>query len=599
MTLKTSEHHFRRLWQKLCSNYRSKISVAVTLLLILFMGIGFAEMYFFTRSIVLERTHAYMQNSATSCSINIVNSIEEIEDVTLSILGNASIQDDLLTLEQEGLDEYTSYHCGMELRETLGSYALLRTEISSVCLVTKQGATYSYSKSHQQTYSRIGDMADTIYAHSGKVVWYVDDDDYQTLSCARSISYLPDLKTRGLVSVSVSESYIRSLYEELVPRDMGEVYLLDENNVVISSLTGDALGQSLTETFSTLLAQPGEDYHVMCNGNSIYISDPMPNQWRLVMLVPRAYYLDGMGRIGVIFLISAFVLACLGGMAIWGITHPLTKPIYELAHAMEDFGHGNLKAQSPVRTHDEIGMLSDTFNHMVTDMHRLYITAYEKELMRQSTELRALRMQINPHFLYNTLDTINWTARFSGADQVGDMACSLGNLLRYSLSPGDFTVLAKEVASLGDYLEIQQVRYGDKMQVEVDVDASFGNIDVPKLIIQPIVENAIVHGIEKKIEDGRIHIWAELDGDTDLLLHIDDDGVGMDEETARGLLLKQKSGDFRRSSHIGVYNVHRRIQMYYGEGYGATIHSEVGVGTSVTLRIKALREPEDPPEGQA
>lgn len=596
--MKTRLHTVRRLWNRLCSNYRSKISVAVTLLLIVFMAVGFGEMYLFTRDILLERTHDYMHNSATSCSINIVNSIEEIEDVTLSILGNASIQEDLLTLEGGAPDEYTAYHCGMELRDTLGSYALLRTEISSVCLVTTDGATYSYNKSRQQTYGRIGDMAETIYAQNGRVVWYVDDEDYQTLSCARSISYLPDLQTRGLVSVSVSESYIRSLYEELVPPDMGEVYLLDENNVVISSLTGDFLGQSLSEKFPRILSQPGEDYHVMHNGNSVYISSPMPNQWRLVLLVPGAYYLDGVTRIGVIFLISALVLASLGGLAIWGITHPLTKPIHELAHAMEDFGHGNLKAQSPVHTNDEIGMLSDTFNRMVTDMHRLYITAYEKELMRQSTELRALRMQINPHFLYNTLDTINWTARFSGADQVGDMACSLGNLLRYSLSPGDFTVLSKEVASLGDYLEIQQVRYGDKMQVDVDVDPSFGNIDVPKLIIQPIVENAIVHGIEKKIEDGKIHIWAELDGPTDLLLHIDDDGVGMDEETARGLLLKQKSGDFRRSSHIGVYNVHRRIQMYYGDGYGATIRSEVGVGTQVTLRIKALREPEDPEDSQ-
>lgn len=597
--MKNESCHLRRLWNRLCSNYRSKISVAVTLLLILFMGVGFLEMYLFTRDIVLERTHEYMQNSAASCSINIVNSIEEIEDVTLSILGNASIQDDLLDLEKDPLDEYTAYHAGMELRETLGSYALLRTEISSVCLVTTAGDTYSYSKSRQQTYNRIGDMADTIYAQNGKVVWYVDDGDYQTLSCARAIRYLPDLQTRGLVSVSVSETYIRSLYEELVPPDMGEVYLLDENNVVISSLTGDALGQSMQGRFSPFLSGQEEGFRVLRNGNSVYVSSPMPNRWRLVLLVPGAYYLAGMARIGVIFLLSALALACLGGLAIWGITHPLTKPIYELAHAMEDFGHGNLKAQSPVHTTDEIGMLSDTFNRMVTDMHRLYITAYEKELMRQSTELRALRMQINPHFLYNTLDTINWTARFSGADQVGDMACSLGNLLRYSLSPGDFTVLAKEVASLGDYLEIQRVRYGDKMQVEVDVDESFGNIDVPKLIIQPIVENAIVHGIEKKVEDGKIYIWAELDGDTDLLLHIDDDGVGMDEETARGLLLKQKSGDFRRSSHIGVYNVHRRLQMYYGDGYGVTIHSEVGVGTRVTLRIKALREPEEPPENQA
>lgn len=585
--MKTRAHHFRRLWQKLCSNYRSKISVAVTLLLILFMGIGFAEMYFFTRSIVLERTHAYMQNSATSCSINIVNSIEEIEDVTLSILGNASIQDDLLTLEQEGLDEYTSYHCGMELRETLGSYALLRTEISSVCLVTKQGATYSYSKSHQQTYSRIGDMADTIYAHSGKVVWYVDDDDYQTLSCARSISYLPDLKTRGLVSVSVSESYIRSLYEELVPQNMGEVYLLDENNVVISSLTGDALGQSLTETFSTLLAQPGEDYHVMRNGNSIYISDPMPNQWRLVMLVPRAYYLDGMGRIGVIFLISDFVLACLGGMAIWGITHPLTKPIYELAHAMEDFGHGNLKAQSPVRTHDEIGMLSDTFNHMVTDMHRLYITAYEKELMRQSTELRALRMQINPHFLYNTLDAIVWLIETGKNEQAEEMVTSLSTYFRSFLSNGqDIVTMDREEQHIRSYLEIQQVRYKDILDYDIQIDPAIGDCLIPKMTLQPLVENAIYHGIKPKRGKGLISVTGERNQDR-VTIRVADTGAGMDPlelETLRRQLENDEATGF------GLVSSYKRLRLMYGADCEFTIESQRGVGTAITIRIPFRKE---------
>lgn len=597
--MKTERHGLRRLWEKMHSNYRSKITAAVTLLLILFMAIGFGELYFFTREILLERTREYMRNAADSCSINIRNTIEEIEDVSLGILGNAAIEEELTALEQQSLDPYAAYRYGMELRENLGSYALLRTEISSVWLVTTDGNSYSYNKSRQQTSSRLYGLADEIYARKGRVLWFVDDAGYQTFSCARAIRYLPDLETRGFVSVSVSESYIRSLYEELVPEGMGEVYLVDGEGQVISSRTGDSLGESLQGSFSPYLEQSTENFSLLENGDSLYASEIMPNGWRLVLLVPRAYYLSGLAHIGSIFLLSALVLAVLGGLSVFGITHPLTRPIYELAHTMEDFGHGNLKAKSPVKTSDEIGMLSDTFNRMVEDMHRLYITAYEKELMRQSTELRALRMQINPHFLYNTLDTINWTARFSGADQVGDMACSLGNLLRYSLSPGDFTVLAGEVASLGDYLEIQRARYGDKMQVDVDVDPSFGNIDVPKLIIQPIVENAIVHGIEKKIEDGNIHIWAELDGETDLLLHVDDDGVGMTEETARGLLLKQKSGDYRRSAHIGVYNVHRRIQMYYGDGYGATIESRPGQGTRVTLRIKALREPEEETEPPA
>ena len=190
---------------------------------------------------------------------------------------------------------------------------------------------------------------------------------------------------------------------------------------------------------------------------------------------------------------------------------------------------------------------------------------------------------INPHFLYNALDTINWKARFSGADDVGEMACCLGYLLRYSLEPGDFSTLAREIGGLEYYLKIQNFRYSDRLTTVLDIDPAFYEIEIPKLLVQPIVENAIVHGIEAKVDSGTIRIWAERTGQTDLLIHVDDDGVGMTEE-ACARILSEKEG--RDRAHIGVYNVHRRIQMHYGEGYGLTIHSAPGVGTRVTLRLR-------------
>lgn len=587
--------HARRLWQRMRRNYRSKITVAVTLLLVLFMAVGFVEMYCFTRELLLQRTQAYLRGEAASCSISMERTVEEIEDVTFSVLGNDTLQADLRALQSGELDEYGTYQCAEDLREVLRSYALLRTEISAVSLVSLDGTVYSYSKNRQMVVDQSEAYAQEIYARSGRVLWFADLSPSPALCCARAITYLPELEQLGYVTIRVNEADLRAFYEALLPDGVGQVYLLDGDGTVLSSLDGAGLGEPLGEAVAPLLEQQTEGFRVADNGDSVYLGETMSNGWRLALLVPQSYYLSGMTQVGLIFLISALVMAALGGLAVYALTHPLTKPIYALAAAMEDFGRGNLKARSTVTTQDEIGMLSETFNQMVEDMHRLYITAYEKELMRQDTELRALQMQINPHFLYNTLDTINWTARFHGADQVGDMACSLGNLLRYSLAPGDFTVLAREITALRDYLAIQNVRYGEKMTVLLDVPDSFGNIDIPKLMIQPIVENAIVHGIEEKLDDGQIHIWVELEGE-DLLLHIDDDGVGMTEETARSLLEEQKGRDFRRSSHIGVYNVHRRIQMYYGEEYGVTIQSRPGEGTRVTLRIKALREPEEEPQ---
>lgn len=583
----------RRLWNRIRQSYQTRITVAVAVLIMLFMMVGFVEMYLFAKNLLLEKTHDFMRSEATACSNNIENTIAEIEDVTLSILGNNSIQSSLNRKLSQELDEYADYQLTEGIRDSLGSYALLRTEISSVNLVAADGSVYSYTKNRSGMYDRILTTQEEIYAMGGKTMWFVSDSACTALSCARAINYLPDLSTLGFVSVNISESYIRSLYSELITPGLGDVYVIDQNSVVISSYDGQRLGEPIGQEYAQLLASDAENYHVLKNGDSIYVSEKMPNHWRLVMQVPASYYLGGMDKLGAIFVVSAILMTLLALVVLHRVTVHLTRPINDLARAMEDFGAGNLEAHCEVTTQDEIGMLGNTFNKMIGDMHELYVTAYEQQLLRQDAELRALQMQINPHFLYNTLDTINWKARFSGVDDVGEMAYCLGCLLRHSLAPGDFTVLSKEVASLEYYLKIQDYRYSDRLKVELDIDPSFHNIDVPKLLIQPLVENAIVHGIEKKIEGGTVRIWAELDGEMDFLIHVADDGAGMTPEVLEQVLSGKKEHDFRKKPHIGVYNVHRRIQLYYGKSYGLTIQSTPGRGTQVTVRIKALREPED------
>ena len=147
-----------------------------------------------------------------------------------------------------------------------------------------------------------------------------------------------------------------------------------------------------------------------------------------------------------------------------------------------------------------------------------------------------------------------------------------------------------EIEALRHYLNIQNFRYSDRLTVDLDIDESFYNMDVPKLLIQPIVENAIIHGLEPKIDGGSIRIWAELAGD-DFLIHVEDDGVGMTEEVQRRVLSGRREQDYRKKSHIGIYNVHRRSQLFYGEEYGLEIRSAPGAGTCITMRIRALREP--------
>ena len=581
----------RRLWRQIRRSYRARIAFAVALLITLFLLIGFVEMYFFARRTLVNKTHDFMRSEAISCSNNIENSIAEIEDVTLSLLGNTMLQTELNRKLTGELDEYDVYLVGEHIRENLSSYALLRTEISSVQLVATDGTIYSYSKNRSYLENDILlSMQDEIYALGGRTRWFVSDREGQLLSCARAINYLPSQTTLGLVSVNITEQHIHSLYEDLISPGVGDVFLLDEENRIISSYNGEGLGEQVAVSYEELLQDDSACYRVLPGGDSVYVSEKMRNDWRLLMTVPASYYLEGMNTLGALFLVSAILMILAALFVVQRITGHLTQPIRVLAQAMEDFGAGNLDAHCETTTDDEIGMLGRTFNKMIGDMHQLYVTAYEQRLLRQDAELQALQMQINPHFLYNTLDTINWKARMSGIEDVGDMAYSLGCLLRHSLSPGDFTVLSKEIEALRHYLNIQNFRYSDRLTVDLDIDESFYNMDVPKLLIQPIVENAIIHGLEPKIDGGSIRIWAELAGD-DFLIHVEDDGVGMTEEVQQRVLSGRREQDYRKKSHIGIYNVHRRIQLFYGEEYGLEIRSAPGAGTCITMRIRALREP--------
>lgn len=165
---------------------------------------------------------------------------------------------------------------------------------------------------------------------------------------------------------------------------------------------------------------------------------------------------------------------------------------------MERFGQGDFEVNCIVESEDEIGKLSRSFNQMVRDMNHLVETVYDQQLLNQEAELKSLQMQINPHFLYNTLETINWMAKAQGNEEVGEMTVALGKLMRFSLSGRTFITMREEVESLKNYFRIQKMRYSDKLNLEISVPKELMDIYLPKLLIQPIAENAIVHMASKK-----------------------------------------------------------------------------------------------------
>jgi two-component system sensor histidine kinase YesM len=242
---------------------------------------------------------------------------------------------------------------------------------------------------------------------------------------------------------------------------------------------------------------------------------------------------------------------------------------------------------------DEITELGMSFNIMIGKIKDLLDSKIKEQENLKKAELRALQAQINPHFLYNTLDTIIWMAESKKTDQVVDIVSALSNFFRISLSKGmDWITIGEEVERIRSYLTIQKMRYQDILDFKIEVDQDVAEHTILKLILQPLVENALYHGIKNKRRGGMISVRAKRKGRDEILLEVEDDGIGFTPEKLTQLRadLNDDSGDIKLESGFGIGNVNNRIRLYYGKSYGVSIRSEYNTGTCVTLVIPAKTE---------
>ena len=270
----------------------------------------------------------------------------------------------------------------------------------------------------------------------------------------------------------------------------------------------------------------------------------------------------------------------------------ITEPIGALAEQTRRWGEHDF-ALAPISTNSaEIHTLDCNFHDMVGRINALMAKQIQDRNELHRAELELLQAQINPHFLYNTLDSIVILAESNRNEEVIRMVTNLSVFFRNSLNKGrDIITLGAERDQVTGYLEIQQIRYSDILQYRIDIPDTFLGIAVPKLVLQPLVENAIYHGTKNKRGVGRITITCEDRGE-DLLLRVTDDGAGMDGEQVRAL----QAGVYEdRHTGLGLVNVHKRIKLYCGEAYGLTFESELGVGTTVSILLPKNMKPDQRP----
>ena len=326
-------------------------------------------------------------------------------------------------------------------------------------------------------------------------------------------------------------------------------------------------------------------------GKQLVIYNRYPNMsWYVIQFIPYGNITKNAGEIGmhtIVILIAGLLFSIVISVA---ISKSITTPIIHLKNVMDQFGKGRLMVRTNINRNDEIGKLEESFNRMAEDIKTLMGKIEDEHKRSRKLELNMIEYQINPHFLYNTLDSINWMAQKSGQKDIGEMVTNLARFFRIGLSKGqDFVKLKDELEHARCYLNISKIRYRDCFTYEIQADPGIWNFKTIKIILQPIIENAIKHGIYKDRTDGRIVISGRRDGDR-ILLEVKDNGRGIGQDKLEFLqdVLERAQEDDTIDIGFGLLNVNERIKLNFGAEYGLQIDSKAGEGTTVIVKLPVI-----------
>ena len=299
----------------------------------------------------------------------------------------------------------------------------------------------------------------------------------------------------------------------------------------------------------------------------------------LILRQPRTFTAQAVRSIYLVAAVMGALCLVLCLMCAWWLSRRLSEPVDELDSAMRRVEGGDYDVRIESARQDEMGRLAASFDRMTGEYRQHLERSVQRERELNETRLRMLQSQLNPHFLYNTLDCMKWLGVTNGAPQVATLAADLAALLRAGISGSEFITLEAELELIERYLDIQEIRFSDRFVCEIDVDERFQHCIVPKLVLQPLVENAIIHGVADS-DEGFIKLWAEADGE-DLLLRVSDNGSGIPEDVLRCI----NDHELIPGGHLGLNNVDRIARLSYGERYGLSARSNEDGGSCVQLRL--------------
>ena len=550
----------------------------------------------FTNTSIFENSSEYTHTIIQQMNQNIDSYIDYMENIAYLISSNEDVQDYLF---DEKIDNEGRYRILNQFQTILDS----RSDIRNVGIISKNGrmlindgsksVNQDLDLNTQEWYATALEKPNGPILTSSHVQHIISGERPWVITLSRGIRDRSGSgEKEGVFFIDLNYSAISELCDQSTVGTKGYAFILDaKGNIVYHPQQQQLYNELQTENIS-LIMDTDEDTVLTGTGNDgkLYsISRSEKTGWTVVDCTNVKELLSKSRQAQSVYVLTAIILVIVALLFSRFMARSITLPIQKLRDSMKKVQEGDFSVSDVVvDSKNEIGSLTKSFDVMTHRIHELMEQNVHEQEEKRKSELKALQSQINPHFLYNTLDSIIWMAEGKKNEEVVLMTASLARLLRQSISNEDEVVpIANEVEYARGYLTIQKMRYKDKLEFQIEVDSSILYIPLIKLVLQPIIENAIYHGLKYKESKGLLIVKGFMK-DGNAVLQVIDDGVGMDEETLAHIYDKHKVN--YHSNGVGVYNVQKRLKLYYGEDYGITYTSELGKGTTATITIPGRQE---------
>lgn len=478
------------------------------------------------------------------------------------------------------------------IKKIFWTSAILKSNIDDISLLSNDKKILSlfnmYKEDELIEISRYYSKKEILLQARFVPIIHKNNNGKMAISCCKTINNTSSNSNDIFLVTSIMIDEFFSILNQI---DLGEgsgSCLVDaKSSIQYSSLTNEAFNQDMNKLIQIQDFSKTNSFITRLGGTKYIISvnSLKDSNLSIVVYSPLENVTES-ARPLLFTMLSAVILLLIVVISInLRFSNYLTSPITKLANYIH-YVEEDLTGIPQVKGTIETDILYHSFNELLARINSLLQKNAEESKLLRKAELHALQSQINPHFLYNTLDSINAMAILKDDKEISNMTTSLAHLLRLSISvPGEFVTIAEEIKHVKAYLTIQQIRYDDKFSADFDIDENMLSFPIVRLILQPLVENSIYHGMELK--NGKGHILIRVKEIEDILIiQIIDDGNGVDEQTAteinENLSLMKKPGEGRS---VGIYNVNERIRLYYGDSASLQFESKLGEGTKITITI--------------